>query len=39
MMEFARQGAEYLENGGDIEEFSKNPGKFTKGGCCGRTAR
>ena len=31
MMEFARQGAEYLENGGDIEEFNKNPGKFTKG--------
>lgn len=32
MMEFARQGAEYLKNGGDIEEFNKNPGKFTKGG-------
>jgi hypothetical protein len=31
MMAFAREGAEYLENGGDIEEFSKNPGKFTKG--------
>ena len=22
---------EYLENGGDIQEFSKNPGRFTKG--------
>lgn len=31
MMELARQGAEYLENGGDVEEFNKNPGKFTKG--------
>ncbi|MCP4403495.1 MAG: hypothetical protein GY801_40085 [bacterium] len=31
MMAFARQGAEYLENGGDIEAFNKNPGKFTKG--------
>ncbi len=31
IMAFARQGAEYLENGGDIEEFNKNPGKFTKG--------
>ncbi len=31
MMDFAREGAEYLENGGDIEEFNKNPGKFTKG--------
>ena len=31
MMEFARKGAEFLENGGDIEEFNKNPGKFTKG--------
>ena len=31
MMEFARKGAEFLENGGDIQEFNKNPGKFTKG--------
>ena len=31
IMEFARQGAEYLENGGDVQEFNKNPGKFTKG--------
>jgi len=31
MMAFARQGAEYLEKGGDIQEFNKNPGKFTKG--------
>ncbi len=31
MMEFARQGARYLENGGDVQEFSKNPGKFAKG--------
>ncbi len=31
MMEFARQGAEYLEHGGDVQEFSKNPGKFTRG--------
>lgn len=31
IMEFARQGAEYLENGGDIQELNKNPGKFTKG--------
>jgi len=31
LMEFAGQGAEYLENGGDIQEFNKNPGKFTKG--------
>jgi hypothetical protein len=31
MMEFAKHGAEYLENGGDIGEFNKNPGQFTKG--------
>lgn len=31
MMAFARKGAEYLENGGDVQEFNKNPGKFTKG--------
>lgn len=31
MMDFARTGAEYLENGGDIQEFNKNSGKFTKG--------
>ncbi len=31
MMEFAKKGAEYLEKGGDIQEFNKNPGKFTKG--------
>ncbi len=31
MMEFARKGAEYLEKGGDVQEFNKNPGKFTKG--------
>lgn len=31
MMEFAKKGAEYLENGGDVQEFNKNPGKFTKG--------
>ena len=31
MMKFARKGAEFLENGGDIQEFNKNPGKFTKG--------
>lgn len=29
-MDFAQKGAEYLENGGDIQEFSKNPGEFTK---------
>jgi hypothetical protein len=31
MMEMARKGAEYLEKGGDIQEFNKNPGIFTKG--------
>jgi hypothetical protein len=31
IMEFAGQGAEYLEKGGDIEEFNKNPGQFTQG--------
>ncbi len=31
MMEFTRSGVEYLEKGGDIREFNKNPGKFTKG--------
>ena len=31
IMEFARLGAEYLENGGDVQEFNKNPGRFTKG--------
>jgi hypothetical protein len=31
IMEFARRGAEFLENGGDIQEFNKNPGMFTHG--------
>jgi Single Cache domain 2 len=31
IMEYARSGAEYLEKGGDVQEFNKNPGKFTKG--------
>ncbi len=31
IISFVRQGAEYLENGGDIQEFNKNPGRFTKG--------
>lgn len=31
MMDFTRSGAEHLEKGGDIQEFNKNPGKFTKG--------
>ncbi len=31
MIKFARTGAEYLEKGGDVQEFNKNPGKFTKG--------
>ncbi|MCP4750723.1 MAG: hypothetical protein GY866_07515 [Proteobacteria bacterium] len=31
MMAFARSGAEYLEKGGDLQEFNKNPGKFAKG--------
>lgn len=31
MMAFAREGAEFLKNGGDLKEFSKNPGRFTKG--------
>ncbi len=31
IIDFVRQGATYLENGGDIQEFNKNPGRFTKG--------
>jgi len=31
IIDFVRRGATYLENGGDIQEFNKNPGKFTKG--------
>ncbi len=31
MMDYAKAGAEFLEKGGDIEEFNKSPGMFTKG--------
>ncbi len=31
MMAFARKGAEYLEKGGHVKEYNRNPGQFTKG--------
>ncbi len=31
MMDFAQRGAKFLEDGGDLQEFNKIPGKFTQG--------